>query len=89
MDKPLYNELVLYHIQQCIYEIFCFKMCKGGITPDSVDNTIDERRSKIVRNRVLDCHLSPVGNTVSSDFDPRSSIVKSVFECRLSDVIIS
>ena len=37
-------------------------------------NTIDERRSKIVRNRVLECHLSPIGrqmaikNTASSDF---------------------
>ena len=40
-------------------------------------NTIDERRSKIVRNRVSDCHVSPVSpdwrqmtieNTVSSDF---------------------
>ena len=37
-------------------------------------NTIDERRSKTVRNRVLDCHLSPewrqmaIENTVSIDF---------------------
>ena len=35
---------------------------------------IDKCRSKIVRNRVFDCHLSPFGrqmaikNTVSSDF---------------------
>ena len=55
-------------------------------------NTIDERISKIVRNRVFDCQLSPdwrqmaTENTVSSDFDPRSSIVKSVFDCRLSGV---
>ena len=54
--------------------------------------TIDERRSKINRNRVFDWHLSPVGrqmaieNPVSSDFYPRSSIVKSVFDCRLSGV---
>ena len=47
-------------------------------------NTINERRSKIVRNRVFDCHFSPdwrqmtIENTVSSVFDPRSSIVKSV-----------
>ena len=46
-------------------------------------NNIDER-SKIVRNRVFDCRLSPdwrqnaIENTVSSDFDPRSTIVKSV-----------
>ena len=36
---------------------------------------IDERRSKIVRKRVFDCYLSPV---------QRSSVVKSVFGCRLS-----
>ena len=56
-------------------------------------NTIDAVRSKIVRNRVFDCHLSPdwrqmaIDNTVSSDFDPCSSIVKSVFDCRLSCVL--
>ena len=49
---------------------------------------MDERRSKIVRKRVFDCYLSPVRrqiakeNTVSSDFDARSSLVKSVFDCR-------
>ena len=56
-------------------------------------NTIDERRSKIVRNRVFDCHLSPdwrqmtTEYTVSNDFDTRSSIGKSVFDCRLPDVL--
>ena len=55
---------------------------------------MDKRRSKIVRNRVFDCHLSPdwqqmtIENTVSSDFDPRSSIVKSFFDCRLSSVSV-
>ena len=33
--------------------------------------------------------LLAIKNTVSSDFDPRSSIVKSVFDCRLSDVIFN
>ena len=28
-----------------------------------------------------------IENTVSSDFGPRSSIVKSVFDCRISSVI--
>ena len=47
---------------------------------------------KIVRNRVFDCHLSShwrqmaIKNTVSIDFDPRSSIVDSVFDCRLHGV---
>ena len=37
-------------------------------------NTIGDRRSNIVRNRVFDCHLSPnwrqmtIENTISSDF---------------------
>ena len=56
-------------------------------------NTIDERRSKIVRNRVFDCRVSPdwrhmaIKNTVFSEFDRRSSIDKSVFDCRLPNVI--
>ena len=43
--------------------------------------TIDKRGSKIDRNSVFDCHLSPVGrqmtivNSFSNDFDLRSSIV--------------
>ena len=28
-----------------------------------------------------------IENTVSSDFDQRSSIVKSIFDCHLSDVL--
>ena len=37
-------------------------------------NTIDKRRSKIVRNRVFDCHLSPdwrqmaIEKNISNDF---------------------
>ena len=44
-------------------------------------STIDERGSKIDRNSIFDCHLSPVWqqmvveNSVSNDFDLRSSIV--------------
>ena len=29
-----------------------------------------------------------IENTVSTDFDPRSSIVKGVFDCHLSSVIL-
>ena len=57
--------------------------------------TIDELGSKSVRNSVFDCHLSPgwrqmaIENTVSNDF--LSTVVDSitVFDCRLSDVIMS
>ena len=61
-------------------------------TPDR-PHSIDERGSKTVKNRVFDCHLSPnwrqkaIENTVFfTIFNPRSSIVKSVFDCRLSGV---
>ena len=43
--------------------------------------TIEKNRSKIARNSVFNCHLSPVGrqmvikNSVSNDFYLRSSIV--------------
>ena len=46
------------------------------------------------RNRVFDSHLSPdwrqmaIENTVSSYLDPLSSIVKSVFGCRLSGMVL-
>ena len=43
-----------------------------------------ERRSKIVR--VFDCHLSPIETLLS--FDPRSSIVKSAYDCRISGVVL-
>ena len=50
--------------------------------------TIDKRGSKIARNSVFDCHLSPAGrqmaieNSVSNDF--LSTYVNSmdVFDCR-------
>ena len=50
-------------------------------------NIIDERRPKIVRNRLFDC---PTGDhwqsktLVIAMSDPRSSIVKRVFDCRIS-----
>ena len=53
-----------------------------------LSTNVDQR----FRNRGFDCHLSAdwrqkaIINTVSIDFDPRSSIVKSVFDFRLSGV---
>ena len=41
---------------------------------------------KIVRNRVLDGHLS---QRFLSHFDPRSLIVQSVFDCRLSSLTMA
>ena len=57
--------------------------------------TINESGSKIARNSVFDCHLSPVRrqmtieNSVSNDFDLRSMIVIIInfFDCRLSGVV--
>ena len=46
-------------------------------------NTIDERRSKIARNKAFDCHLSPywrqmaIKNLFLTIFDPRCSIVRA------------
>ena len=50
-------------------------------------NTIDESRSKIVSKKCFDCHLSPP--LFLAIFDPYSSVVKSVFDCRLFGVHIS
>ena len=55
--------------------------------------TIDKRGTKIVRNRVFDCHVSPIGwqmaikNSVSNDF--WSTFVDSIdfFACHLPSVI--
>ena len=55
---------------------------------------IDKRGSKLARNRVYECHLSQnwrqmaIENTISIDFNPRSSIVKCVFDCRLPGNIL-
>ena len=57
-------------------------------------NTIDERRSKIARNKfsIAICRQSgdkwQIKNTVSSVFGPHSSIVKNVFDCPLSAVML-
>ena len=57
-------------------------------------NTIEECRSKIIRSWVFYCHLSPhwrqmaIKTLFLSIFDPRSSIVDSVFDCRLPGVAI-
>ena len=57
-------------------------------------NTIEERRSKIDRNSVFDCHLPPhwrqmtIENTVSIIFDLGSLFVDSVFDCPLPGVMI-
>ena len=59
-------------------------------------NTIDECRSKIVRNRVFDCLLSPDWRQIAikktlflASFDPCSSIVMSVFDCHLPGMMSS
>ena len=53
-------------------------------------NTIDARRSNIDRNSFLLSFVArlAIENTVSCDFYPRSSIVKSVFDCHRSGVFI-
>ena len=56
--------------------------------------TIDKRGSKMNRNSVFDCHLSPFGrqmaikNSVSSNFSSTSFHSIKVFDCRLPGVIV-
>ena len=56
--------------------------------------TIDERGSKIARNSVFDCHLSPSGaingnkNSVSNDFSSMFVDSIDVFNCHLPGVIL-
>ena len=53
---------------------------------------INERRSNIVRNRDFDCHLSPdcrqmaIKTLCLEIFGSRSSIIESIFDCRLRGV---
>ena len=55
-------------------------------------NIIDERRPKIVRNRLLIAISRPTGDHRQSKTlavaisDPRSSIVKRVYDCRISGI---
>ena len=54
--------LICHSVRSNKDELYIFKIVFKSFTPDnrqSKVNTIDERRSKIVRNRVFDCHLSP------------------------------
>ena len=58
-----------------------FHFHAGKLATDNA-KTIDERRSKIVRNRVWDCHLSTGGGIKTlylSIFDPRLSMVQNIF----------
>ena len=74
---------------------YIFRAALCNITPDrlrSKASTIEERGSKIARNSVFDCHLSPVGrqmailNSVSNDFFYLRSSVELIFNCFLSGV---
>ena len=58
----------------CILTMRELNSSHTGLTAIENVNTIDERGSKIVRNSVFDCHLSPdwrqmaIENIISSDF---------------------
>ena len=90
------------HIEDCYCDSKCERTGDGhlggylhtGWAAIENVNTIDERRSKTIRNRVFDWPLLPnwrqiaIENIVASDFDPGSSIVKSLFDYRLPDMIL-
>ena len=76
-----------------VKKLFLFSSYTPGRRQSKTLLTIDERRSKIARNSVFYCHLSPVGrqmaikNSVSNDFF-LSMFIDSVdvFDCRLPGV---
>ena len=73
--------------------ISCFNVSTPGRRQSKMLLTMDERGSKIDRNSVFDCHLSPVGrqmaikNSVSNNL--LSAFVGSIniFHCRLPGVV--
>ena len=81
-------------------KIVCLGTLKPWIGPDITPDmrqsktllTIGESVSKLARNSVFDCHLSPVGRqmaieiSVSNDFLTMSVDSISVFDCRLFGV---
>ena len=68
-DQSSVCEIKQSHTVQSLYNAITL-----GRRQSKMLSTMDERRSKIDRNSVFDCHLSPVGrqmaieNTVSIDF---------------------
>ena len=68
-------------------------MCTPGRRQSKTLSTIDERASKIDRNSVFDCDLSPawrqmaIENTVSFDFLSTFLDSIGVFDCRLPGVM--
>ena len=80
--------MLIYLLSHSAFSLHCMcDTCPFGI---GVPVTHRIGVNQTVRNRLFDCHLSPnwrqmaIKNTDSSDFDPRSSIVKNVFDCGLS-----
>ena len=91
-NRNLNADIYRMYCTQCFWDVKRNKITHAHwIGGNQKRNTIDKRRSKIFRNRVFDCHLLPnwqqmaIKYTVSSD--PGLSIVKSIFDCCLSDVI--
>ena len=69
------NVSVFYHEGlNCLLAVHVWMLDTNRIGRNRKCSTIDERRSKIVRYRVFDCHLSPdrrqmaIDKTISSDF---------------------
>ena len=84
--RSILFEPVRCHLVGCVMPwIFCPQGRRQPKTLILLTN-VDQKSFETV----FDCQLSPdrrqmaIENTVSSDFDPCSSIVKSVFDCRMS-----
>ena len=87
--KPFSDDLINY-INKQSGATWTVCIITPGRRQSKTHFTVDERGLKIARNRVFNCHLSPIGrqmaneNSVSNDFS--STFVDSidVFDCRLS-----
>ena len=88
------SHFVVYNMCSCICDgpakkyqviIHCSRRVGGNKKASILLTNVDQKLSETV----FDCHLSPNQKHCFSDFDPRSSIVKSVFDCRPSDVLLS
>ena len=81
-----------FHYEALLYSLLLMDFVKSitTSTPDRLQ--LKSYYYRRLLETVFHCHLSPdwrkmaIEHTVSSDFGPRSSIVKSVFGCRLFDV---
>ena len=95
LEKHIILDQTAQLIQRTIHWIILSaNVLTSGRRQSKTLSTIDERGSKIDRNNVFDCHLSPVRrqmaieNFVSNDFLSTFNDSIGVFDCRLPGVVL-